>query len=253
MKIILNKNQKLWITSDTHYNHKNIVRGVTDWKKGEGEVSTRDFETIEEMSTTIVNNINSVVGKNDILIHLGDWSFGGKDSIADLREKINCKTVHLVTGNHDEHIEANKHVLTHYRDLQSGEIVRGEYEEPIEDKFGTNLDNKVYLQEFFTTVQKYLEVEVRYGTEKYDKLKLVLFHFPIASWNNMARGAIHLHGHVHFSVDKKMQKGKMMDVGVDGNNLYPYDILEIKEIMKRKPIKSLFEYDHHEIVENYRK
>jgi len=29
------------------------------------------------MNDTLVNNINEMVGENDVLIHLGDWSFGG--------------------------------------------------------------------------------------------------------------------------------------------------------------------------------
>jgi calcineurin-like phosphoesterase family protein len=78
-------------------------------------------------------------------------------------------------------------------------------------------------------------------------------HYPIASWNNMARGAIHLHGHVHFEPSMRLQQGKMMDVGVDGNNLYPISINEVLSVMSKQPIKSLFTNDHHEIVENYKK
>ena len=40
----------VWITSDTHYSHKNICRGVTAWRTQEGEIpvsQTRDFSTIE--------------------------------------------------------------------------------------------------------------------------------------------------------------------------------------------------------------
>jgi len=43
----------------------------------------------------------------------------------------------------------------------------------------------------------------------------------------------------------------MMDVGVDGNNLYPIDMTEIISLMKDQPIKSMFNFDHHEITENY--
>ncbi len=43
----------VWITSDTHYSHKNICRGVTNWRTPAGEVplsQTRDFSTIEKMN-----------------------------------------------------------------------------------------------------------------------------------------------------------------------------------------------------------
>ena len=107
MKIRLEESQRLFFTSDTHYNHKNICRGVSDWGKG-GEFSTRDFNTLSKMNDTIVNGINEVVGQDDILIHLGDWSFGGIDSISEFRRRIICKNIHLVLGNHDHHILNNK-------------------------------------------------------------------------------------------------------------------------------------------------
>ena len=71
--------QKVWITSDTHYGQNNIVRAVTRWRDGNGQVpidATRDFKSIDHMNETIVNNINKVVREDDILIHAGDWSFG---------------------------------------------------------------------------------------------------------------------------------------------------------------------------------
>ena len=82
--IKINENTKVWITSDTHYGHKNICRGVTNWRLPDGSVpidQTRDFDTIERMNESIIRNINSVVGQDDVLIHLGDWSFGGFDNI----------------------------------------------------------------------------------------------------------------------------------------------------------------------------
>ena len=43
----------------THYNHKNICKGTTEW--GDAELSCRDFQTIEEMNDAIVNSINKYV------------------------------------------------------------------------------------------------------------------------------------------------------------------------------------------------
>ncbi len=69
---------------------------------------TRDFETLDEMNEAIINNINEVVGPNDVLIHLGDWSFGGFENVEIFRRRIVCGEIHLVFGNHDHHIEKNK-------------------------------------------------------------------------------------------------------------------------------------------------
>ena len=84
------------------------------------------------------------------------------------------------------------------------------------------------------------------GTPLMGEQFFMCMHYPIASWNNMARGAIHLHGHVHFPADQRIGPGKMMDVGVDGNNLYPIEMKEVIGIMNKQPIKSLFKFDHHE-------
>ena len=216
MKLILNKGQRLWFTSDTHYNHANICSSTTKWTN---PVTIREFKSLEHMNSHLVGNINEMVGQDDVLFHLGDWSFGGFESIEQFRNQIVCQNVHIITGNHDHHIQNN----------------RGD------------------CQKLFSSVNKYVELNVKWpvGPEMHDA-NFVLMHFPIASWNNMARGAIHLHGHVHFNPNVRLQEGKMMDVGCEGNNLYPIDMSEVLSIMKNRPVKSLFSKDHHEIVENYR-
>ena len=106
----LDTTQKIWISSDFHYGQKNIVRGVSDWRNSEGKVpieSTRDFPSVDLMNNTIVNNINSCVGQDDILISLGDFSFGGVENIHKFRERIICKTIYHLYGNHDSNILKN--------------------------------------------------------------------------------------------------------------------------------------------------
>jgi calcineurin-like phosphoesterase family protein len=217
MKLILNKGQRLFFTSDTHYNHANICSSTTKWTD---PVTCREFKSLEHMNSHLVGNINEVVGQDDILFHLGDWSFGGFEQIELFRNQIVCRNVHIITGNHDHHIE----------------------------------NNKEGIQSLFSSVNKYLNLVVKYnvGTPLMGDARFALMHFPIASWDNMARGAIHLHGHVHFEADKRIGLGKMMDVGCDGNGLYPIEMSEVLGLMRNQPIKSMFSFDHHEIVENYR-
>jgi calcineurin-like phosphoesterase family protein len=217
MKLNLNKGQRLWFTSDTHYNHGNICSATTQWTN---PVTCREFKSLEHMNAHLVGNINEKVGQDDILFHLGDWSFGGFEQIELFRNQIVCKNVHIITGNHDHHIE--------------------------NDREG--------IQSVFSSVNKYLNLVVKWnvGTPLMGEQRFALMHFPIASWDNMARGAIHLHGHVHFEADKKIGVGKMMDVGCDGNELYPIEMSEVLKLMRDQPIKSMFEFDHHEIVENYK-
>jgi len=191
--IKIDKDRKVWVISDTHYGHKNICRGVTAWRLPDGSIplsQTRDFKTIEQMNESIVNNINSVVGQDDVLIHLGDWSFGGFENVKIFRDRIVCQEIHLILGNHDHHIENN----------------RGD------------------CQELFASVNHYTKLMYKFGT-------FVLMHYPMASWDGLNKGHVHLHGHVHLPTNLRFGKGKKMDVGIDGNpNFGVYDMDDIVNV-----------------------
>lgn len=56
--------------------------------------------------------------------------------------------------------------------------------------------------------------------------KFVLCHYPIADWQSMRRGSIHLHGHIHSagSAYNEANRARYLlryDVGVDANNMKP--------------------------------
>ena len=212
IKIIANKKGEfpdVWVTSDTHYNHANICRGTTSWRKPDGSIpikETRDFKNLDLMNDTIVNNINSIVKEDDILIHLGDWSFGGFESIQKFRDRVICKNIHLIFGNHDHHIE----------------------------------NNRDEVQELFTSVS-------HYNTLKIGKIEIQLMHYPIDSWNNLRKGAMHLHGNCHLPNDKRLGKGKRIDAGIDGHlEFRPYHLMrELVPLLNKQPIHSEIEKDHH--------
>ena len=213
MKLVLEKGQQLFFTSDTHYSHSNICSATTNWSVNDGYA--RKFDSLQDMNQRLVDNINNMVGEDDILIHLGDWSFGGFDKIEEFRSQINCKNIHLTFGNHDHHIERNKEGI----------------------------------QKLFSSVQQYLRLEVVRPLTKSmnEKFTFICMHYPIASWHDMNQGVIHLHGHVHLPEHLRIAEGKAMDVGVDGNKLEPISLDEIVEIMKNRPIKKLaLPKDHHE-------
>lgn len=56
-------------------------------------------------------------------------------------------------------------------------------------------------------------------------LSVVLCHYPMASWEGMHRGAVHLHGHSHGTIPDI--PGKRFDVGVDPRNFYPVELEEL--------------------------
>ena len=197
----------VWITSDTHYHHKNICRGVTNWRTQDGKIpvsSTRDFRDLDEMDSVIINNINSKVGQDDTLIHLGDVAFGGFDKLEQFLDRLICKNIYLVLGNHDHHIK----------------------------------NDRAFIKDRFMAVQNYLEVNI-------EDENFVLCHYPLQSWHGLNKGVIHLHGHVHLSAQNKWGNGKRLDVGMDGNNMQPYKITEIVHMMDRREIGSDMSYDHH--------
>lgn len=71
-------------------------------------------------------------------------------------------------------------------------------------------------------------------------VQIVLFHFPIWEWDQMHRGAIHLHGHVHGKPTGI--PGKIMDVSMDalvkyGFGFRPISLAEVLEFNKDKPIR----------------
>jgi len=90
----------IYFSSDFHINHINICGPtLSSWSKG-----YRDFDSINEMNDTIINNVNSVVGSNDELYFLGDFAFGDRTKIPEIRDRINCNKIYFLIGNHDHNI-----------------------------------------------------------------------------------------------------------------------------------------------------
>jgi calcineurin-like phosphoesterase family protein len=59
----------------------------------------------------------------------------------------------------------------------------------------------------FKEVHKYLDVQ-------FNETKVVMFHYPIAEWDQMHRGAVHFHGHLHGG-SSGMERYRCVDVGMD--------------------------------------
>jgi len=115
-KIKQTEDQRVYYTSDTHYAHANMCRGVSQW--GDLDNSTRNFKTLIEMNNELVNAINRTVRPKDILFHCGDWSFGNVSNVAEFRRRIHCENVHIIYGNHDDHIEDDETLHGHFSSVQ---------------------------------------------------------------------------------------------------------------------------------------
>jgi calcineurin-like phosphoesterase family protein len=81
---------RIFITSDTHFGHKNIIK-----------YCKRPFESVEEMDCAIRDIWNSLVNPKDIVFHLGDFALNRSGKYSDLPSHLNGKKI-LVKGNHDD-------------------------------------------------------------------------------------------------------------------------------------------------------
>jgi calcineurin-like phosphoesterase family protein len=82
---------KIWVTSDTHFGHKNILVY---------EAAARPFKDKEEMNEVLIQRWNEKVGPNDVVIHLGDFAFATPNKIRQITARLNGRKF-LLLGNHD--------------------------------------------------------------------------------------------------------------------------------------------------------
>lgn len=245
MKIVLNNKQQIYFTSDSHYGHKNICRGVSTWNLNDhgGHSSVRDFDTLEDMNNTILNAINSVVKEDDILIHLGDVAFGGIENIWKFRKQIKCKNIHLILGNHDEHI-----LKGNFFDLENNVQNRIDYVSLTKNKAdffpGSEGILKGRVNKLFDSVNQLMTLRV--SCSRLGKNTFELCHFPLKTWNKGHHGRIHLHGHCHGNLSN-IHNERFLDIGIDSRfkifkDYKPFSLPEILEIMKDKKYRTI---DHH--------
>jgi calcineurin-like phosphoesterase family protein len=77
----------------------------------------------------------------------------------------------------------------------------------------------------FKEVHKYLDIN-------YEGTKVVMFHYPIAEWDQMHRGSVHLHGHLHGGISG-MEKFRCRDMGMDATGMIAITMEDaIKSAMK---------------------
>jgi calcineurin-like phosphoesterase family protein len=207
------KYPKHFVASDIHFNHKNILKYNAD-ARGDG----RDFDSLSEaevtelvvrMNDTIVQRWNEVVGPDDHTFILGDLCMGQMQYAVETITRLNgWKTI--VLGNHDRG-------LMKLPEFQSRE---------------SKLEIKV-----LNTVH-YLCWSPR------KKVEIVMSHFPFASWDGMGKGSMMLHGHLHGAEVQVIDAAnkRIMDVGIDTNGLYPYNLEEVIQRMHAKPLPK---HDHH--------
>lgn len=146
-----------YISSDLHFDHKNIIKYSPD---------TRGFlNDVDEMNEYIVKTFNQIVSDDDRLYLLGDIGFGSPERTMDFLKRLNGEKV-IIHGNHD-------------RKLVASSI----FQQPSQRRLAGIVEDTPY---------KVISKTVPNG-----KYGVVLFHFRIANWDGAHHGSIHLHGHEH--------------------------------------------------------
>jgi calcineurin-like phosphoesterase family protein/2'-5' RNA ligase len=98
------KPPQVFITSDLHLSHANIIK-----------YCNRPFKDVHEMNKTLVYNWNSTIRKNDIVYFLGDLAYGRNSSTDSWLHKLNGK-ITFIKGNHDEsnYVELLDHMIIEF-------------------------------------------------------------------------------------------------------------------------------------------
>lgn len=211
---IKKEGNKVWFTSDLHFLHKNVI------------IYCDRPTTEEEQTDWIINQMNTHIQDDDIVYHLGDFTFVGpkrKDEIVEILERLkgNWK---FILGNHD---------------------------------------NESMLREVIKGIPRH-EVIGNYQEIKYNRTKFVLCHYPFKTWNASNHGSINIHGHTHGELNKRhfnykwvesiakslgMDKRKptinQIDVGIDAIEGHrPIEIDDLIELVaKNNPSKKTV--NHH--------
>ncbi len=79
----------IFVIADHHFGHSNIIK-----------YESRPFIDVNEMDNEMIKRWNEVITKDDIVFHLGDFSFYGTSKTKDISDQLNG-TKYLLYGNHD--------------------------------------------------------------------------------------------------------------------------------------------------------
>lgn len=141
--------------SDLHLGHANIIL-----------YDNRPFKSIDEMDEKLIENWNAVVTDEDVVYHIGDFSWDKYDKWVDQIRRLNGR-IFLIKGNHDR------------------------------ENYLNQLLNDRRVKDKVIGWENYKEIS--------DAGKMVVMsHYYMTSHNGMFRGSKHLYGHVHCSFDYKV-------------------------------------------------
>lgn len=160
--------------SDPHFGHKNIIK-----------YCDRPFTDVKDMTDKLIENYNSVVGKDDFVLWVGDCFFCGNKEAERIMGQLNGRKA-LVLGNHDR---------------SSGKMV----------SLGFEFVTKELMLEIAGTPVRVCHYP--YYGDSGDNDERYTERRPTMNENEVL-----IHGHTH---SKSFLKDRMIHVGVDAWNYTP--------------------------------
>jgi calcineurin-like phosphoesterase family protein len=162
----------------------------------------RPFTSVEEMDEALIDGWNAKVKDTDVVFYLGDLSFDRDFGRTQAIAKQLKGKIHFILGNHDDE-----------------RVIR---------KLGV-----------FETVSDYINLSVKDLDNPRKYQDIMMFHYPILSWDKRHHGAWHLHGHEHQALATKpiydwFYAFKVLDMGCNGWDYEPANYITIKKQMETK-------------------
>lgn len=182
----------IWFTADTHFGHGNVIKHCN-----------RPFSSAEEMDESMIEKWNAVVGKNDVVYHLGDVGLGSDTHTLECVSRLRGHK-RLISGNHDS---------VHPRHRKSAGRQR------------------TWMQ-YFESVSPFEQIKI-------GRHEVMLSHFPYGGdhtegdrfnqYRLRDEGLFLLCGHVHTAW---LMKDRQLNVGVDMNDFEPAPLDAVAEVVK---------------------
>ncbi|MCR4308205.1 MAG: hypothetical protein NUV80_06625 [Candidatus Berkelbacteria bacterium] len=165
----------------------------------------RPFGDVQHMNDIMVEKWNEKIDPIDTVYFLGDLSFSNEEKAVEIVTKLNGIKIWIL-GNHDKKLVKQETLRTLFSSIH----------------------------EYFETKEHFVYQNDEGQILEFNQ-SLILFHYPIQSWNGKNFGSWHLHGHTHKAVH--IDTDLRLDVGVDGHNFYPWSIDEIRDLFALRTVK----------------
>lgn len=161
----------------------------------------REFPNVDLMNLSIIEGILDICKPNDDLYIIGDLSFANADITNELLSRLKGINLYLILGNHDNEKLIKK--ISHH----------------------------------FVWIKDYYHMKIK---DEDKNQHLILFHYPMLTWDRAHYGSCQIHGHCHGSLFDDYESTRI-DVGWDVWRR-PIAYEDIKRYMANKEYKVV---DHH--------